>query len=84
MNKTIKQVAFLEGKKSETSISNIREVIKDMTAAIVAGAFLDRPEYATEYQIYRDKMISKAQKIVNKNPSITYEQLVMKLLGRKR
>ena len=83
MKKLIKTIAHYEGKKSETSIANLRETMKVYNAIIVASIRLDDFAISTEEMKYYSKMSVKAKKKIDKNPGITFDELVKYLLGRK-
>lgn len=82
MKKFIKELARLEGKKSQVSIANLRETTK-VIAVIIVAIDSDTP-LAKEFRDYLSKFDNKAEKLKLKNPDITYEELVLKLLGRKK
>jgi hypothetical protein len=83
MKKLIKEVAKFEGLKSEVKIGNIRELLKVVEAIRISDFFVTNSTIGRDYQEWACKMNAKAQKIVNKTPAITYDELVKKLLGRK-
>lgn len=84
MKKLIKEICVRENLKKETHIAQVREVMKTVCAIIIAGTRTDRGFYDSEFMAYLDKMITKSERIVKKNPSITYDELVVKLLGRNK
>ena len=85
MKRLVKETAKFEGLKSEVKIGNLREVVKVITAVLAADISLYGPEsqIVNEYNDSITKMRFKASKICLKNTSISRDELVKKLLGRK-
>ena len=85
MKRLVKETAKFEGLKSEVKIGNLREVVKVITAVLAADISLYGPEsqIVNEYNDSITKMRFKASKIWLKNTSISRDELVKKLLGRK-
>lgn len=85
MKKTISMIAKLEGKKSQTSIGNIKEVVNVFISVMIADAvYSDIHEQTSniqeEFQKTKRKKIDKAFKILSKQPDISFEELARKIL----
>lgn len=82
MKKLAKEIARLEGKRSESTIGNIREMLKVSMAIEVVNIVLERgsSEIAEEWCDQFAKMKLKADKKLTKTKTITRDELINYLL----
>ena len=83
MKKTLKTVAYYEGKKSQVTVGNLRETFRVHHAIYAAAFVLGDDSYEKEVNLDIGKMHTKAQKMLDKNPALTFDEIVKKLLGKK-
>lgn len=83
MKKFIKEVARLEGKRSQASIGNLRETVKVAMAVLMADLIVDGDKDGglfTEWHAQEGRVYEKGRKKLEKKPDMTYEELVQYLL----
>jgi hypothetical protein len=82
MKHLVKEIAKIEGLKSQVKIGNVREINKVTAAIIVASFALKDTTFVDERHAYESKMLNKAMKKLAKK-SLSFDELVKYLLGRK-
>lgn len=83
MKKLTKTISALEGLKSESSIGNVREIVSLVSAIFAASKALGLDDLIDEFNTSTSKKYQKAVKIVAKNPQISFDELVKKIIVRK-
>jgi hypothetical protein len=66
MKKLVKEICTREGKKSQTSIANVRETVSVLMDILAEDNFLDTAEYLSEFNDGLIRKISKIQKKIAK------------------